>query len=187
MGLRWAELRADVLRTPGVWREPRVYVHHVYVCMEAVAIAGLDTTLTLSPPFSTKRPKPMRVNKSNSVAKCPSWDLSSERRWLRSTSTTTAAIALAAAAAVAAASSSAAWISSGWSSRQPAAAHAFTAAAAALSSPCGALGRDGEGGALAEAELRAHLVLEIPVDLGHVWPDLAPAERAGYSAGAASS
>ena len=51
----------------------------------------------------------------------------------------------------------------------------------------GALGRDGEGGALAEAELRAHLVLEIPVDLGHVWSDLAPAERAGYSAGAASS
>ena len=69
----------------------------------------------------------MRVNKSNRVAKCPSWDLSSERRWLRSTSTTTAAIALAAAAAVAAASSSAAWISSGWSSRQPAAAHAVTA------------------------------------------------------------
>ena len=47
------------------------------------------------------------------------------------------------------------------------------------------LGGGGVGGKLLEAESRAHLALEIPVDLGHARPDLTATEWAGGVAGAA--
>ena len=49
------------------------------------------------------------------------------------------------------------------------------------------LSRGGVGGELPKAELRAHLALEIPIDLGHARLDLAATERADGAATGASS